>query len=143
MKKVYGEFPSQQKTVLREVSALSRYLGVEPPLIKFWSRGDAKYETDKRLITIPDLNWMEEHTECPVQEYWTVLFHEFAHYLDHVWHGNAGHTPTMYAILVALSLYTDLPLNAFYDDEHSYKPVAFRRGRIRAGKMLLGSLSRP
>jgi hypothetical protein len=139
MRKLYATMPRSNAVVEREVARVSRILGVEPPKMKFWSHGIAKYEPDERTIYIHDTEWAEYvDPDCTGPCFWgAVVWHEFAHYLADIWTGDHGHTPEMYAIATALALLTDIPLDEFYRHEKKYKPLAFKRGRKMAGAVTL------
>ena len=141
MRRVYANQPSHERTVLRRIKELSKELSVPVPGIVFWSRGDAQYEIGEHTLYLPCIDWLDTHMPDGTDEgaYWLLALHEYAHYLQHLWIGGIGHDANMYAIATALALHEDLPLDAFYYDERTYKPLAFKRGRRLAGKALIAA----
>lgn len=137
MRNVYRSVPSE-KVLRKELARLSKDLGVVVPAVNAWSRGDGRYDYETLTLNIPNQEWQERyHPDCPASTYWGVVLHEYAHHLDHLWCNGSGHTPEMYALLTALILREDLPMDAYFQDEERYKPQSFHRGRRIAGTAIL------
>lgn len=143
MRKQYSVLPKTEKVVLSEIRKISRGLKERMPGIVFWSNGNAKYEPDEETIYIPSLDWCATYEpDLDAEEYWLLVFHEYAHFLSHAWKGFEGHSPEMYAILTGLVLLTGLPLDSFYHVEAVYRLRSFQRGRQYAGNKLLLAMSK-
>ena len=139
MKKVYQSLPESNAVVEKELRRLSARLGVETPTIKFWKSGLAKYEPDENTIYIHDTTWAQYvDPDCSGVCFWGgVVLHEFAHYLDHIWNDQIGHTPEMYAILIGLNMAEGLDLETLFHHEKTYRPGSLSKGSRLAGPAIL------
>lgn len=142
MRKVYTQLPSRDEDVVRQVNKVCDRLGVEPPNVKFWQTHVAKYDPVDKTLWLHSAQWIRMFDpDCTGSCFWSaIVMHELAHYLDHVWYEQVGHTPQMYAIQTALVLMEDLPLEEFRKHETKYKPLASKRGRQWAGQALIAAL---
>ena len=140
MKKLYETMPRSNEVVENLLWEWSVRLGVDPPKVRFWATGRAKYDSADQTIYIHDVTWAEYvDPDCTGPCFWGVILHEFAHYLDHQWNNQVGHTPEMYAILTGLTLHEDLPLAAYEKHEKEYKPLSLKQGKKAAGAAILAN----
>lgn len=141
MRQVFGNPPSDGRIVKKEIRRLSKKLGVEPPRVAFWLRGDAEYNPGERIISIPEWEWALTYDPYLFPEkYWCLVMHEYAHHLYNLWNESSGwHNARFYSILTGIVMAQGIPMDIFQEEENWYKPMSLRNGKYLAGWKLLES----
>ena len=140
MRAIYAKPPDDEKIIQKEIRRIARSLQAKPPQVIFWFHGDGKYEQDERAIYLPNSEWWKTYEpDLEGERYWLLVIHELAHYLDDVWHNHVGHDGDYYSIVVALGMKIGIGLDRLHHYEKEYKPMAWKRGTMRAAGRLLES----
>ena len=141
MRKVFRSRLPNERDVLTQVRAIAKRYNVAAPRVEFWERGDAKCEPDG-VLYLPKPEWVEivqPDIRHPV--YWMLTAHEVSHYIASVLGKvNPQHNNGFYAVLLAITLVWQLPLDAMWDEEYDYIPRALERGMRAAGEVLEATL---
>lgn len=137
---IYRRFPVNEREVEKHLGRLSRGLQVSPPKVAGWWSANAQYDPETQTLKIPSNKFCEKYDPDIVGDYnryWGLVLHEYAHYLEHVWLDEVGHSPAMYAIALGLAMREGIPLDDFVHYENSYLPGALKRGMKAAGDAIL------